>query len=223
MPQARAAAAAGCTALFEWCPSTHAVGVLSHTVSQLVLLSVRDNVSGQYREDVLHAITAPSAAATSSATAGATAPITSSAMEVDLAAAADDVAAQARAAADASSVSKPVGAGAVPVAAALGKLSDLNVKDWVEKEGVVLSLPNGKMYKLKCDWYVAMAQAAKLGGTAYFLPKLLEKQPLERVPAEKVWVTAIADVDDVVAACVTALASDTDAEAVGDSPPFFVS
>ena len=93
----------------------------------------------------------------------------------------------------------------IPVAPTLGSLADNDVSDWVDREGLVICLPSGQRYKVKCPWYVAMAQAAKAGGATGFLPKVLATQPLRSVPAEKVWCTAIADIDDVVAACVTAL------------------
>lgn len=45
---ARWALASGATPIFEWCPKAHVCGVLRHTTSHLVLLELRDNVTGRY-------------------------------------------------------------------------------------------------------------------------------------------------------------------------------
>lgn len=95
----------------------------------------------------------------------------------------------------------------VTVAQPLGKLRDLDVAAWTEREGVVLCRDDGMRFKMKCQWYVAMADAAKLGGPKHFLPKLLQRLPLAQVPPGSIWLMAIADVDDVVAASVAALTS----------------
>jgi hypothetical protein len=96
---------------------------------------------------------------------------------------------------------------AVPMAAALGLFSDLDMDGWIQREGVVLCLPDGRRYKAKCGWYVAMANASKHGGSSGFLPELLKSQSLSVAPTDKVWLTALENADDVVAACVAALAS----------------
>lgn len=154
------AIARGLCPLFEWCPATHVIGVLRHKTTHLVLLAIRDNITGAY---------------------------------TDLAALAGDP--QTRGVLD-----------GVEIAQALGALSDLDVARWTEREGVVLCRPDGLRFKLKSTWYVAMAQAAKLGGAKHFLPKLLQRVPLSQAPPASVWVTALQALDDVVASTATALA-----------------
>ena len=48
VPAGGAAFELECTPLFEWCPSSHVVGVLRHKHDNLVLLALRHNISGQY-------------------------------------------------------------------------------------------------------------------------------------------------------------------------------
>jgi predicted kinase len=68
-----------------------------------------------------------------------------------------------------------------------------------DTEGVVLYLPNGDMFKLKTSWWVSITRANKQGGVKGFLPEVLKiTGTLRSIPAEKVWLTALQNNDDIV-------------------------
>lgn len=142
------------TPLFEWCLDTKAVGVLYYDKPQLILIGIRDNVSGSY-------LTLPT---------------------------------------DAN----------IPVVKS-HNFDNINtfmetISNSTDREGVVVSLPNGQMYKLKCHWYVSICQASKSGGNTNFLPDMLKSRPtLKNIPQDKIWITVISNIDDVVSLCVSLL------------------
>ena len=88
-----------------------------------------------------------------------------------------------------------------------------NTEKWTNREGVVISIPSGHKYKLKCFWYVYMCSALKSGGKNYFLPEFLKLRPtLKNIPTEKIWITALENVDDVISMCISLLPSDEGTE-----------
>lgn len=100
--------------------------------------------------------------------------------------------------------------GHIPVAGAVlgGPRQDRldDVRAWTGREGVVLCLRDGTRFKLKSDWYVGMAQAAKEAGkNQEFLGVLLKKIRLRDAPTDRVWQTVLGAEDDAIANIVAVL------------------
>ena len=151
----------GNTPLFEWCNSTKPSSVISYKNSMLVLLGIRNNITGEY-------------------------------IPID------------------SLDSLKTKFNKIPCVSThkFGDISTLKskIENCTDREGVVISIPSGQKYKLKCFWYISMCVASKSGGANYFLPELLRMRPtLKNIPAEKIWITALENIDDVVATCVSLL------------------
>jgi len=87
------------------------------------------------------------------------------------------------------------------------------VASWVDKEGVVLALPDGHRYKIKTSWYTSLANASMLRGKngLNFLIEAAKQRPtLVGVPPLAIWSLAVVPhsegADDVLAQCSSALA-----------------
>jgi len=90
-------------------------------------------------------------------------------------------------------------------------ITDINifiksVQESTNREGVVISVPNGEKYKLKSFWYVNMYYAIKSGGIDFFLPEFIKlNKTIKNVPEDKIWFTVIKNKDDVIAQLVSIL------------------
>lgn len=81
-----------------------------------------------------------------------------------------------------------------------------NIRESVNREGVVISVPTGEKYKLKSYWYVDMVKGQMYGGDTNFLPEIIKlRGSLKNIPANKIWLTALQNVDDVIALCISML------------------
>lgn len=152
----------GNTPLFEWCNSSKPSSVISYNESMLILLGIRNNVTGEYIS-----IKSPY-------------------------------------------VLNLIQRFNIPCVTQ-HEFNDITtlksqIESCTDREGVVISVPSGQKYKLKCFWYVYMCSASKSGGANYFLPELLRLRPtLIGIPAEKIWITALENIDDVIGLCVSLL------------------
>ena len=90
-------------------------------------------------------------------------------------------------------------------------ISDLltNIRESVNREGVVISIPSGEKYKLKSYWYVDMVKGQTYGGDKNFLPEIIKlRGNLKNIPADKIWLTVLQNVDDVIAMCISMLSEE---------------
>eukprot|EP00755_Sulcionema_specki_P014358 Sspe_Gene.9230::Locus_3104_Transcript_2_2_Confidence_0.667_Length_5966::g.9230::m.9230 len=86
------------------------------------------------------------------------------------------------------------------------------VAGWENREGVVVTLRDGRMFKVKSEWYVSTALASKRGGgdtSAKHLLELLRARPtLSGVRCGPVWGACLHwQADDVIPACLQRLGS----------------
>ena len=92
------------------------------------------------------------------------------------------------------------------------KDSDINklleqVKESTNREGVVLTMKNGAKYKFKSYWYISMCYAQKFG--EYFLPEMIKLYTnIKSIPSDKIWFTALSNVDDVISTTISLLNKD---------------
>jgi hypothetical protein len=80
------------------------------------------------------------------------------------------------------------------------------IKESTDREGIVLTLGNGTKYKFKSYWYISLCYAQKFG--EYFLPEMIKLNPnIKSVPSDKIWFTALSNIDDVVSLTISLLNS----------------
>ena len=81
------------------------------------------------------------------------------------------------------------------------------VKESTDREGVVLTMKNGTKYKFKSHWYISICHAQKFG--EYFLPEIIKLNTnIKSIPQDKIWFTALANIDDVVSFTINLLNSE---------------
>jgi hypothetical protein len=80
----------------------------------------------------------------------------------------------------------------------------LNIKESVNMEGIVITIENGTKYKFKSNWYISMCYAQKFG--EYFLPQMLKlNSNIKSIPIDKIWFSAIMNIDDVISSTISLL------------------
>lgn len=147
------------TPMFEWCVQDKQPGVLRYEKDKLVLISLRDNISGIYypleKFDKLF-----------------------QKWNIET---------------------------VKPIEYKSFKELKSQVDQWKDREGVVIYLLNGSLYKLKTPWWVNMSKAS-LHGSENYLPALIKSMgTIKNIPSYKVLLTAIQKNDDVISQCVTNL------------------
>lgn len=78
------------------------------------------------------------------------------------------------------------------------------VKESTNKEGIVLTMENGIKYKFKSHWYISMCYSQKFGN--FFLPEMIKlNSSIKSIPPDKIWFTAISNIDDVISSTIDLL------------------
>jgi predicted kinase len=97
-------------------------------------------------------------------------------------------------------------------------VNSINTSNWLDlnaivnkshnREGVVICLPNGLRYKLKCQWYINVAKSIKYGKNERFLVEYVKLNgSLEGVPENRIWYTCLLNQDNVVSDVINLLKS----------------
>lgn len=129
------------TPLFEYCQSTRNVGIINHNEDKLILLAIRDNITGKYIE-IENFV---------------------SNLNID-----------------------------IPVVQKINSSMDNIQNEWINREGIVMVLPNGQRYKWKSKWYKCMSQANYYGGSDNFIMEYNNRYgTIQNCPKEYIWKYAL--------------------------------